>query len=158
MQTTRREALTGAAGIAAALHVHDKPLPRRQVDVVVIGAGVAGLMCARLLRAAGRHVVVLEARGRVGGRALSVAGPGETPWTASGAAGWDGQTIEPWKLANMQTDDARFAFDLSISGVYGADGSMISLLDLLQTITSVGGNLQTATDDAQTTRFVGGAW
>ncbi|GAA1470313.1 flavin monoamine oxidase family protein [Microbacterium thalassium] len=37
-------------------------------DTIVIGAGVAGLTAARLLSAAGRRVVVLEARDRVGGR------------------------------------------------------------------------------------------
>lgn len=42
------------------------------VDVVVVGAGPAGLRTAGLLHAAGRTVVVLEARDRVGGRLLSV--------------------------------------------------------------------------------------
>ena len=37
-------------------------------DVVVVGAGLAGLTCALTLRAAGRHVIVLEASDGVGGR------------------------------------------------------------------------------------------
>jgi monoamine oxidase len=43
-------------------------------DVVVIGAGAAGLGAARRLRAAGFEVVVLEARTCVGGRARSLTG------------------------------------------------------------------------------------
>ncbi len=49
-------------------HVND-PTP---ADVVVVGAGPAGLRAAGLLHTAGRLVVVLEARDRVGGRLLSV--------------------------------------------------------------------------------------
>lgn len=37
-------------------------------DVVVVGAGAAGLACAKALAAAGFRVVVLDARSRIGGR------------------------------------------------------------------------------------------
>ncbi|WP_106122072.1 flavin monoamine oxidase family protein [Nesterenkonia sandarakina] len=42
-----------------------------ECDVVVIGAGPAGLMAARTLQAAGHSTIVLEARDRVGGRTWS---------------------------------------------------------------------------------------
>jgi len=40
----------------------------RNADVLVIGAGIAGLRAAEVLVAAGRRVIVLEARDRLGGR------------------------------------------------------------------------------------------
>jgi monoamine oxidase len=39
-----------------------------EADVCVVGAGYAGLTAARRLSMAGKSVVVLEARDRVGGR------------------------------------------------------------------------------------------
>src|SRR5918998_6337986 len=44
---------------------------RHEADVVVVGAGLAGLSAARDLEARGVSVVVLEARDRVGGRTLN---------------------------------------------------------------------------------------
>jgi monoamine oxidase len=42
------------------------------IDVVIVGAGAAGLMCARELARAGKQVRVLEASHRVGGRVLTL--------------------------------------------------------------------------------------
>jgi Monoamine oxidase len=45
---------------------------RLRTDVVVVGAGVAGLSAARALREQGIRALVLEARSRIGGRILTV--------------------------------------------------------------------------------------
>lgn len=53
-----------------------QPLPS-QVDVVVIGAGAAGIAAARRLLRPGLSILVLEARDRIGGRAWTVRAEGE---------------------------------------------------------------------------------
>ncbi|MHB8670431.1 MAG: flavin monoamine oxidase family protein [Acidimicrobiales bacterium] len=70
------------------------------VDVVVVGAGLAGLTAARDLLAAGRSVVVLEARDRVGGRVLNATTADGTTVEVGGQ--WIGPTQD--RLAKMAAD------------------------------------------------------
>src|SRR4051794_20818006 len=64
-------ATTAAAGAAAPAEAKKHTRPRKKADVIVIGAGLAGLTAARKVLAGGHSVVVMEAQNRVGGRTLS---------------------------------------------------------------------------------------
>ena len=67
---SRRRFLSAAAGSLSASVALRSPVSARtnEYDVIVIGAGIAGLAAARDLKALGYSVVVLEASGSVGGR------------------------------------------------------------------------------------------
>jgi monoamine oxidase len=74
MTISRRGFLSASAAFAAApllgASAYGAPLPR-EADIVVIGAGVAGIAAARRIIAANRKVVVVEAAGQIGGRCLT---------------------------------------------------------------------------------------
>ena len=74
MTMTRRDFLTASATLAVApalgANAWGALLPR-EADIVVIGAGAAGIAAARRIMAANRKVIVVEAAGQIGGRCLT---------------------------------------------------------------------------------------
>ncbi|MEL7296072.1 MAG: FAD-dependent oxidoreductase [Pseudomonadota bacterium] len=69
--TRRRFLIAGTATIAGMGTTRCRRAPQR-ADVIVLGAGLAGLMAARTLVDAGLTVIVLEARDRPGGRIVTL--------------------------------------------------------------------------------------
>src|ERR1700680_2778960 len=74
MTIPRRDFLSASAGLAVTPvlggGVFGAQLPR-EADIVVIGAGAAGIAAARRVMAANRRVIVVEAAGQIGGRCLT---------------------------------------------------------------------------------------
>jgi monoamine oxidase len=83
MTITRRDFVSASSAIALVAAVGAKaraaPLPR-DADIVVIGAGSAGIAAARRIAAAGRKVIVLEASNQIGGRCLTDTTTFEVPF------------------------------------------------------------------------------
>jgi monoamine oxidase len=83
MAMTRRELLSASAAIALAPVVGGRvwgaPLPR-EADIVVIGAGAAGIAAARRIQAANRRVIVVEAASQIGGRCITDTTTFEVPF------------------------------------------------------------------------------
>ena len=52
-------------------------MAKAEPDVLIVGAGAAGLAAARDLSVAGQTVIVLEARDRIGGRIFTYKDPSE---------------------------------------------------------------------------------
>lgn len=61
----------GSGALAASLAGGSTIARAAEPDVIVIGAGAAGIAAAKQLKAAGRSAIVLEARGRLGGRTFT---------------------------------------------------------------------------------------
>ncbi|MCA6107535.1 flavin monoamine oxidase family protein [Bradyrhizobium cenepequi] len=82
MRITRRDFLSASAGIAATplLAGRASAAAPREADIVVIGAGAAGIAAARRVLAAGRKVIVLEAASQIGGRCQTDSSTFEVPF------------------------------------------------------------------------------
>src|SRR5256885_548561 len=82
MTMTRRDFVSGAAALATPFvggRAVAAPLPR-EADVVVIGAGAAGIAAARRVAAANRKVIVVEAASQAGGRCITDSSTFDVPF------------------------------------------------------------------------------
>ncbi len=69
---SRRKLLTGVGAFASSQLLHNtKATASNNPDVVIIGAGIAGITAAKDLEKAGISFIVVEARDRIGGRAYT---------------------------------------------------------------------------------------
>ncbi len=89
-------AAIGGLGSATSVVHADSPDARLvkpgSYDVIVIGAGYAGVTAARELRARGLRPLILEARNRIGGRAFT-----STFWASGSSSGPTGsRRTRPW--------------------------------------------------------------
>jgi monoamine oxidase len=116
------------------------------VDVLVVGAGLAGLSAARALESSGASVQILEARDRVGGRILNTTLSTGDPIEKGGE--WVGPTqteilaladavgVETFPTYNTGNNLSLYQGNI---GTYPADGlPPVGSADLAETLTAIG--------------------
>lgn len=91
-------------------------------DAIIVGAGAAGLAALRELDRAGRRVVCLEARDRIGGRVYTVHDPLSPMPIELGAEFIHGRAPEIWNLVRSQN---LLAYDCADSAVHVKDGRIV---------------------------------
>ena len=123
----------GYVPAAANLGKIDPPSPVREIlkkhwDVLVVGAGHNGLACAAYLARAGKSVLVLEARERVGGACtLHEVWPGHRISPCAYLAG----LLHPLVIEELGMADYGFRWTPATAGMFVPfdDGSSIQLWD-----------------------------
>lgn len=110
----------------------------QDADVVVIGAGVAGLAAARRLVERGARVIVLEARDRIGGRVLTVRAPGLPVPVELGAEFIHGAAPETMEIARR---GALLAAEIGGEHWRSRDGALAPVTDFRERLGRVMGRL-----------------
>src|SRR6266571_5519887 len=118
---------------AAALGEIGMPMPVHELasrtwDVIIVGAGHNGLTCAAYLARAGKRVLVLEARERIGGACtLEEAWPGVRMSPCAYLAG----LLHPLVIEELDMPRRGFQWTPAVNGLFVPflDGSSIQLWD-----------------------------
>jgi len=120
-------------------------------DVLIIGAGAAGLLAARELATAGRRVLVVEARDYLGGRAHTLTPPGFTQAIEAGAEFMHGEVPLTRALlteANIDWQDTAGRTYVVREGEARADA------DFFAALPQVLARLETLTEDVPLADFL----
>jgi len=117
-------ALLGKVGLPAPV----KEIAARQWDVIVVGAGHNGLACATYLARAGKRVLVLESRERVGG-ACTVEEP--FPNVRMSPCAYLAGLLHPLVIEELDLKRRGFDWTPAVNGLFVPflDGSSIQLWD-----------------------------
>jgi phytoene dehydrogenase-like protein len=122
--TSPTAAVLGEIGLPAPV----RELVSRQWDVIVAGAGHNGLACAAYLAKAGRRVLVLESRARVGG-ACTIEEP--FPKVYMSPCAYLAGLLHPLVVAELRLAERGFQWTPAVNGLFVPflDGSSIQLWD-----------------------------
>jgi monoamine oxidase len=108
------------------------PRDRKRVDVLILGAGAAGLAAARDLSHAGLRVTVIEARPRVGGRILTLHDPRSPIPLELGAEfihGASADTLPLAQAAGLAVIELPDSHELASAGRFKPMGDFWELVD-----------------------------
>jgi monoamine oxidase len=137
MNFTRRAFLMSS--LAAAATPSFAALPAREADVIVIGAGAAGIAAARRIAAANRKVVIVEAAPRPGGRCVTDTSTFSTPFDLGAHALFDPQTNPLTRFARPLGFDiyaAPHGLKMRIGRRFARPGEMEDYLSTIVRITN----------------------
>jgi monoamine oxidase len=121
------------------------------LDVLIIGAGAAGLAAARDLAAAGKSVAVLEARDRVGGRIFTVYDDRSPLPVELGAEFIHGH--HPSLLRVLEDAHADF-WQVTNHHWYCRNGELVEARDFWQQLSTVMGQMNLAKPDQTVAEFM----
>ena len=137
MTMTRRDFLSASAALAMTPGLTGRagaaPLPR-EADIVVIGAGAAGIAAARRIMAANRKVIVVEAASQIGGRCQTDTTTFEVPFDRGARWMHNPETnpmIKPARAAGLEITTAPLGQKIRIGRRYARPGETEEFLAAL---------------------------
>ncbi len=123
---------------------------KADLDVIIIGAGVAGLAAQRELNRAGLNTLCIEARDRIGGRILTVHDPLSPVPIELGAEFIHGRPPEIWNIIEAA---ALTAYDCTERALHIKDGKIQDRSDAWLPVDEIMEDMQKAADNGPDQSF-----